>query len=179
MKKTILLFFWLLFFMLSSVVVVGGPFGSFDYYIQGQTIIATPCLSDVTYYKWKLKGDYDTETEWIPISDIDSHKFIVNWSTKYRITLVYKNGSNTGEFHRIVGIGNDPDPPDTEEEEEITVTTQKYSNVFDKIPSNVKNWFKERSFFDLLLIFFVVIVLFLYFLQRKKKKKFYLPIKKG
>ena len=172
MRRNIITIIFVLMFFLIPTAVYGAPTGSFTYTVHGQTVVVNPSLSDVTFYKWQLKGDYSSETEWIPIADVDVHRFILNWDTSYRITLLYKKGSDTGSFNQMVKVGNDPDPPDNDTVTPTVQTTSQFRNLYDQVPV----WLKNRTVPELSIIGVLVIALFLFLMQKRGKKILLVPI---
>jgi len=147
--------------------------GSFNITVKENVVTVTPSLSnDVTKYKWVFAGPTNGDSSWISSEDSKSAYYHLEYGEVYLITLMFTDGTNTGEYKKYISIDENETGPPT-----MDVTDNyPYNNFWEEI--GFTKWFNSRTlpelFIGLVLIFLILFCIFIF--TRKKKIYYRYPI---
>jgi len=157
----------------------GDTSGNIDYHVEGETAYVNPTLGDgVTDYKLCIKDTDggESETIWINSTELQEHRYHLDYGKNYVLTLFYRNNSLLKSISKKLNMPNDPNIKYdnegniiTDETSEETDQPSKYHNIFEKLKINN---------YHLILFILIFTVIFVYIFQKEKKKTLFKIIKK-
>lgn len=130
---------------------------SFEYSVQGHTIILDPSVndSDYEYYKWKVRAintDEWFETRWIPVEDLESKRMSLRYDETYHVQLFVKNGSSQQHTGEYISIG----PKKSLESISETDVSEETIDYFRHVPQPFLTLFDEVN--PIILIIFLCVI---------------------